>query len=706
MPKTDDRFPAHDRKVLRRLDEAAIRQVMLGILATLASFVAIVWISDLWQTRPRLTVVFGVLMVVVGLLQFILVFGFDVIYPRGPQRWRRRLVMTLLLRAAVWSAFIVMLMSLQRSDGLFFLAMFLPLILGAALAATWLADIWTVRFYLAISLLPPALSLLLDRQPDSVLVAVFLLLFLYALVRVSDHHFRLFWRVLARNDAPASAAVVPAGNASARLLVRTAEEFRQPVANVADVLSLVASNRDDPALMASARRSAQQLVDRLEVLADAAALLRGERIPQPVAGSLRRRCEEVADDIGVVAADAGVLCTTHYAADLPARVRTDFPLLFRALRCLGVWVLEQMPANSELLLGFQVVPGQHEDRLRCCVDIRGLYLSPALRNGLDRAAQGNSLLDPSVPLPLAVAAELARVLGGRLLLTESGDGDALAVDVRLEIADHTEAATEELRRALKGHRFLLAGLTPAFAASVSAELDALGIAVTHVGIAGAVAAVTANAPRTLLMDGRDVAVFAQTLREMRSAGLSASLRIVGLSAGAEPPALPDDIQKLVSDWLRLPLGRRRLRQFLERIGGLTDAPAESAAKTQGALRVLVVEDNPVNQKVARSMLEKLGCDVEVLENGALAVDRVSRGGVDLVLMDGEMPGMDGAEATRRIRAREVEKNLPRLPIVAMTAHNGESEVAGFLAAGMDDCLAKPVSLASMAARIERYRQRR
>jgi len=705
MPRADDRFPATDRKVLRRLDEGAIRQVMLGILATLASFVAIVWISRIWDTHPRLTVVFGVSMATVALLQSALVFAFDSIYPRGPQRWRRRLVFTLLLRAAVWSAFIVTLMAMQRNDNVFFLAMFLPLVLGAALAATWLADIWTVRFYLAISLLPPAAFLLFDRELDSLLVAVFLLVFLYALVRVSDHHFRLFWRVLGRAEqAPASP--VAAGSVPARLLVRAAEEFRQPVANVADVLTLAISQRDDPGLMASARRSSQQLVDRLEVLSDAAALLRGERVPQPVAGSLRRRCEEVADDIGVVAADGAVLCTTDYADALPARIRTDFTLLFRALRCVGVWVLERMPPGGELQLGFHLVSGQHEDRLRCAVDVSGVHLSATQRSGLDRAAHGNSLLDSAVPLPLAVAAELARLLGGRLQLVDWEHGSRMALDIPLEVADQTEPATDELRRALQGERMLLVGATPALEAVLARELSALGVGLAGVPFAQAVAAISAHAPRKVLLVARDAAAVAACLRDIRAAGVAASVRIVGLSLTAEPPALPEDIQKLVGDWVRLPLGQRRLRQFLSRSAGLAEANADKNAQAQGALRVLVVEDNPVNQQVARAMLEKLGCEVEVLEDGALAVARAERGGIDLVLMDGEMPGMDGSEATRRIRAREIEKNLPRLPIVAMTAHNGEAEVAGFLAAGMDDCLAKPVSLASMAARIERYRQRR
>ncbi|MEN9314716.1 MAG: hypothetical protein RIS35_1109 [Pseudomonadota bacterium] len=107
-------------------------------------------------------------------------------------------------------------------------------------------------------------------------------------------------------------------------------------------------------------------------------------------------------------------------------------------------------------------------------------------------------------------------------------------------------------------------------------------------------------------------------------------------------------------------------------------------------RVLVVEDNPVNRKVAVAMLRRAGLTVEVAEDGAAAVERMNREGAepfDLVLMDRHMPGMDGLEATRRIRANPAHA---RMPVLAMTADAFEDERQRCLAAGMDDFIAKPV----------------
>lgn len=106
-------------------------------------------------------------------------------------------------------------------------------------------------------------------------------------------------------------------------------------------------------------------------------------------------------------------------------------------------------------------------------------------------------------------------------------------------------------------------------------------------------------------------------------------------------------------------------------------------------QVLVVEDNPVNIKVARKMLEQAGCVVDVAENGLVAISRVEAKTYDLVLMDVMMPICDGIEATRVIRLNEESQNGPALPIVALTANalKGDREVC--LSAGMDDFLAKP-----------------
>ncbi len=116
-------------------------------------------------------------------------------------------------------------------------------------------------------------------------------------------------------------------------------------------------------------------------------------------------------------------------------------------------------------------------------------------------------------------------------------------------------------------------------------------------------------------------------------------------------------------------------------------------------RVLVAEDNAVNQLVARRFLERLGCTVDVATTGVEAVMMCAACRYELVLMDCQMPEMDGLEATRRIREQETGARL-RVPILAITAHAGDDWRERCLAAGMDDFLSKPISFDGLVKTIE------
>jgi len=130
------------------------------------------------------------------------------------------------------------------------------------------------------------------------------------------------------------------------------------------------------------------------------------------------------------------------------------------------------------------------------------------------------------------------------------------------------------------------------------------------------------------------------------------------------------------------------------------APATRPAVPPG-LHVLVAEDNAINQALVRAMLEALGCRVTLAVDGESAIDAAGHERPDIVLMDCQMPGMDGWEAARRIRAAE-PAGTPRLPIVALTANVLAEDRARCLQAGMDDVVAKPCSRDDLARAIIRH----
>ena len=119
-------------------------------------------------------------------------------------------------------------------------------------------------------------------------------------------------------------------------------------------------------------------------------------------------------------------------------------------------------------------------------------------------------------------------------------------------------------------------------------------------------------------------------------------------------------------------------------------------------RVLLAEDNPVNQIVAKKMLEKLGLELTVAGNGKEALQKIEEEDIDVVLMDCQMPEMDGFEATRLLREREFAANVRGIPVIAMTANVMEGDREKCLQAGMDDYLGKPVRLEELEAVLRRW----
>jgi len=118
------------------------------------------------------------------------------------------------------------------------------------------------------------------------------------------------------------------------------------------------------------------------------------------------------------------------------------------------------------------------------------------------------------------------------------------------------------------------------------------------------------------------------------------------------------------------------------------------------LRVLAAEDIPTNQLVLRTIMETFGVDLDVVDNGRLAVEAWRNGDYDIVLMDIQMPEMDGMAATRAIRAAEVSLGRPRTPIIAVSANAMAHQVKEYLEVGMDGHVAKPIELTKLHAAIE------
>ena len=143
---------------------------------------------------------------------------------------------------------------------------------------------------------------------------------------------------------------------------------------------------------------------------------------------------------------------------------------------------------------------------------------------------------------------------------------------------------------------------------------------------------------------------------------------------------------------------------------VAEIPASSSNVTFQALRVeplsfLVAEDNGVNQMIIEAMLKQLGHVVKVVPNGRQALEALASGHFDMVLMDCNMPELDGLEATRQLRAGAGGVRDPDVPVIALTANALDNDRLACLAAGMNDFLSKPVSLQALRLAIDKARSR-
>jgi CheY-like chemotaxis protein len=177
----------------------------------------------------------------------------------------------------------------------------------------------------------------------------------------------------------------------------------------------------------------------------------------------------------------------------------------------------------------------------------------------------------------------------------------------------------------------------------------------------------------------------------RRPGDSARCRALGVTQHLIKPIKHDELRRAVLAVIDLREGRTAIAS-----SGL-DAPAATARRR---LRVLVAEDNAVNQRLASAMLARLGHDAVVVGDGAQAVAAVARQGFDAVLKEVQMPTLSGFDATAAIRAAERGTSV-RVPIVAMTAHAMAGDRERCLDAGMDDYVSKPVSLAAIEGALQR-----
>ena len=318
-------------------------------------------------------------------------------------------------------------------------------------------------------------------------------------------------------------------------------------------------------------------------------------------------------------------------------------------------------------------------------------------------------------LGLTISKQLTELMGGSITLdSEEGKGSRFTIRLPLRVSE--EADTRRAAGALGQLRVLVVDDNPtsrAYLAKTIAgwrwQCECAASGTEALALAGA-AALSGHPYDVMLLDwqmpGMDGMATARALRQEAPPAKLPLILMVNAYGRGKLADTPD--AQLIAAVLSKPVTGSSLFDTLHEVlvqgrpgAGLLAYPAAVAPPRRlDGVRLLLAEDNELNQAVARGILERVGARIDVVENGALALARLAAGptAYDLVLMDIQMPVMDGFEATRRLRAT---LGLG-LPVVAMTAGVTETERAACLACGMDDLIAKPVEVDDMLATIVRH----